>query len=133
MYGSVIRHPNFFHDILKFLRKTGLVGEKLYQFVVNQMNTDHKRKLVLKTWVTFREINPDLKNVQRIINAGKVDFHLLIGKRDRVIPIRFTKKLMRGVKNKNALHLVDTGHTMMSHKIGKYLSELIQDNKKGAT
>lgn len=125
IYGTVINYPGFYFKPLKLARKLGLVKDKLYQFVLNQMRTKEKREKVLKVWITFREIVPNLKSVQRIINNGKVNFHLIIGKKDLVIPERFSKKLMSGIKDKSVMHLMDIGHFMFKNEVGEYIKKLV--------
>lgn len=126
VYGLLANNPGFFITPLKLLKTTGIIKDKLYQFFINQMRTPEKRQMVFKVWVTFREIIPNLKNVQRIVNAGKVNFHLILGKKDLVIRVAFAKKLMSGIENKNVLQVVKSGHYMFTPDIGNYIAKLIK-------
>lgn len=125
IYKTVIHHPGIYFGPLKLLRKAGLVKAKLYQFVINQMRTRHKREMVLRVWITFREIVPKLQNIQRIVNKGNIHFHLIIGKKDLVIPKKFSNKLMAGIEDKNVLHILPVGHYMFKEEVGVFIRKLV--------
>lgn len=125
-YQFLTNNPGLFILPLKLARAMGIIKNKLYQFFISQMNTPEKRQKVFKVWVTFREIIPNLKNVQRIVNEGKVNFNIILGKKDLVIRVAFSKKLMSGIHNKNALHVVKSGHYMFTPEIGLFIKKLLK-------
>lgn len=125
-YSLVVNYPGLFLAPLKLAKNLGIIEEKLYQFFINQMRTREKREKVFKVWVTFREIIPNLKNIQRIVNEGKVNFNLILGKKDLVIRVAFSKNLMSGITDKNSLHVIKSGHYMFTPDIGLYIKKLVK-------
>ncbi len=126
VYKALANNPGLFFGPLKLFKASGIIKDKLYQFFINQMRTSKKRLMVYEVWVTFREIIPNLKNVQRIVNEKKVNFHLILGEKDLVIRVAFSKKLMRCIKDKNVLHVINSGHYMFTPEIGIYISKLVK-------
>ena len=124
IYRRVIQNPSRFLRLVKMLQNMNLLHEKLSDFLHHTMSSREKRQQVWDVWTCFRDIKPDIRNIQEIINKKSIHAHLFFGKSDRVIPPTIGKKFLRRLTNKNSLHVIEMGHVMLKDKLNDYLIEL---------
>ena len=121
IYRLIIHDPSRFFRFVKMLKDMNLVHEKLSEFLYNSLSTPEKRQQVWDVWICFRDIIPDIKNIQNIIDRDRISIHLFFGKYDRIIPPSIGESFIRRLKNKNVLHVVEMGHVMVKAKLNEYL------------
>ena len=102
-----------------------LIHEKLSDFLHNSLNTREKRQQVWDVWMCFRDIVPNIPNVQSIINQHDISIHLYFGKYDRIIPPEIGESFVKGLKNKSGLHVVEMGHVMVREKMNEVLKSMV--------
>ncbi len=124
IYQRIINDPSRFLRLVKMLKNTKLIHEKLSDFLHISMDTREKRQQVWDVWICFRDIKPNISKIQHSINERDISIHLFFGKYDRIIPTSIGKNFVRGLKNKNSLHIVDMGHIMIREKMNDYLLSL---------
>jgi pimeloyl-ACP methyl ester carboxylesterase len=119
VYKSFIKSPSFIFLIFKLGNAIGLINNSVYKFLRHQLETQPKRQKVYDTWVFFRNIHPDIPNVQHIINTKSINIQLYYGKFDTIIPPRFGKEFVKGLNNKDALHILDSGHNLIKESVNQ--------------
>jgi len=124
IYGRIIDDPSRFFHLVKLLKKMNLLHEKLSEFLHQSLNTREKRQQVWDVWLCFRDIRPDIRKIQHTINEKDITVHLYFGKYDRIIPPSIGENFMKGLKNRNGLHVVEMGHVMIRDKMNQYLSDI---------
>ncbi len=124
IYQRIINDPSRFLRFVKMLKQMNLVHEKFSDFIHHSLNTREKRQQVWDVWMCFRDIKPNISNIQYLVNEHSISIHLFFGKHDHIIPPSIGKNFIRRLKNKSALHIVDTGHIMLKEKMNYYLSLL---------
>jgi len=127
IYGRMIQDPSRFLRLVKMLQSMNVLHEKLSDFLHRSMSTKEKRQQVWDVWICFRDIKPNIRNIQDLINEKSIRIHLFFGKYDRVIPPSIGKKFLQRLKDKTSLHVVDMGHVMLKDKLNEYL--LVLDEK----
>lgn len=120
-----IRHPRIVHGLLNLLHRLGLLHERLYRFLMDQTATAQIRTLVYQVWDSTRLLEPDLANAARNAQAGGIPVHLFLGRHDRVIKPRYGKRLQRHAPDHVKLHLLPTGHRMLTKALGEQLGTLL--------
>ena len=121
MYRRIIHDPSRFFRFVKMLKDLNLMHEKLSEFLHNSLSTAEKRQQVWDVWMCFRDIIPDIKKIQNIINRNEIPIHLFFGKYDRIIPPSIGESFTRGLNNKSSLHVIEMGHVMIKEKMNDFL------------
>ncbi len=118
---GIIKKPRPFFRFADFMKWSKLVPPHLHRFAYINLDTEEKRRLVYTVWMTFRQIDPDIHKVQRMLNENKVNAILVFGKFDRVIPPRVGERLASGLDEKDCLHVMDNGHKLLNDDLGELL------------
>lgn len=109
LFRSMITHHDRFERIASWLGKRGLVSKNLIRFADYQMNSETKRKRVYYTWVVFRHMRSDLKQVASLINTHQIKLTIVTGKHDDVIPAQGMRRLLEHVKDYRH-EVIEAGH-----------------------
>lgn len=125
LYRRFIRHPGGTHALFSLLHRTGLLGDRMYHFLMGHTDTMEARALLHDTWTSFRLIEPDLERVAINIRTERMAVHLLLGEYDRVIKPAFAERLKRLAPNEVHVHLLPTGHRLLNAELGKVIAGLI--------
>jgi esterase/lipase len=104
------------------------MNKKVDAFVSAQLSTRSKREKVLKTWVVFKQLTPNLKDVRNKIWRYQIKPTLVFGKRDRVIHPRLAKKLYGENCSTAELIWLDAGHNLTTKERALQLKELLEIN-----
>lgn len=107
--SMIFRHERFLW-IANKLNESKLVDKGLIRFADYQMNTEAKRKRVYYSWVVFRRLAFDLKEIAQLINKHNIRLTMIVGKYDKVIKPENMKLLLRHVP-KHRLEVLEAGHT----------------------
>ena len=124
IYKRMMIHPSRYMKVLGFLAVLRIINSRTANFVKSTLDTNEKREMVYKTWICLKDLDPEIRTIQSIINRKNLRVHLFFGKHDKLIPPSIGKKFQEGIKNKN-LHVVDSGHQLITDKINSDLMELM--------
>ncbi len=125
IYQRIINDPSRFLRFVTMLKGMNLIHEKLSDFLHNSLNTREKRQQVWDVWMCFRDIIPDIQNIQNIINQHNISIHLYFGKYDRIIPPSIGESFVSRLKNKTGLHVIEMGHVMVREKMNEFLKSTV--------
>lgn len=126
VFKTIINHPAFFLKTVYGLQKAGIINVNFFKFVAYHLENKERRQKVFDSWLIFREIIPDIKKIQEAINKNNINIHLFFGKYDVIIPKKLGEYFVKGLRNKNALHLLEMGHNLINEKTNLILSPYIQ-------
>lgn len=107
--SMIFRHERF----LKMANKLGqykLADPGLIRFADYQMNTETKRKRVYYSWVVFRHLTFDLREIARLINENNIRLTMIAGKYDKVIRPENMHRLLKHVRDYK-FEILESGHT----------------------
>jgi pimeloyl-ACP methyl ester carboxylesterase len=107
--SMILRHGRFLW-IANKLNESSLVDKGLIRFADYQMNTEAKRKRVYYSWVVFRHLSFNLKEIAGLINKNKIKLTMIVGKYDKVIRPENMHRLLKHVKDYR-LEVLESGHT----------------------
>jgi hypothetical protein len=117
----MIHHPSRFHTIVKTLRQLHIVDRGILRFAESQMDTEEKRMRVYNAWVVFRHLHFDLAIMAEKINDHPISITVLLGKYDKVIPIRHIQRFVAKL-HRAKLEIANAGHNDLVAKAGTFLS-----------
>jgi pimeloyl-ACP methyl ester carboxylesterase len=107
--SMIFRHDRFLM-ITNRLNNMNLVDKGLLRFADFQMNTEAKRKRVYYSWVVFRHLTFDLKNIAALINDNNIRLTMIVGKYDKVIRPENMQRLLKHVRDYK-IEILESGHT----------------------
>ena len=112
VFKSMIHNHNRFLKVANFIHSLGFLENGVIRFAESQMNTDEKRKRVYYSWVVFRHLSFDMKELAKIINNYKIGVTVIVGKYDKVIRPEDMKKLLKYIKHYN-FEAIEAGHNQV--------------------
>ncbi len=120
LFKRTVLKPEPFFRLLKVLGKYNMVHKSLLRFAHFQMDSTAKRLRVYRSWVGFRQLNFDIRNIVRLLNKYHVPVTMFLGEYDEIIsPKRvsvFVKALERG-----ELVLLKSGHSFLLQQVAELL------------
>jgi pimeloyl-ACP methyl ester carboxylesterase len=112
LFESFISKPNFFFSLARFLQSVRIIDKYLLRFVMLQMDTEEKRKRVYSTWIYFRHLKFEMRAIAELINQKNIALKIIVGRFDKVIPIKDMNRLLKHVPN-GKLEILETGHNQL--------------------
>lgn len=109
LFKSMVLHPSRFYTIARFIYTIGLVDKGLIRFAESQMRTAVMRSRVYYSWVVFRALKFDMKEMALLIHKNKIKTTLVIGRFDKVITRKNMQKLLQYLPDCK-LEILETGH-----------------------
>jgi len=108
-FKSMILKPGRLHGLTSVFHTLHLVDNGLLRFAQSQMDTQEKRERVYYSWVVFRHLKFEMKNIALMLEKHAIQLTLIVGKHDKIITPETMHELLRYVKN-HQLIVLDTGH-----------------------
>lgn len=105
----IVKHERFLM-IANKLARYNIVDKGLLRFADYQMNSEAKRKRVYYSWVVFRHLKFDLKEVGDLINRNNIQLTMIVGKYDKIIRPENMRRLLKHVRDYK-LQILESGHT----------------------
>jgi pimeloyl-ACP methyl ester carboxylesterase len=106
-------HPELFYRLARFLHRIKIVGEKQYQFAVNNFDNKSRREKVYQIWLSLRNVVSDRKNVRYILQKYDIPMLLFFGKYDKIIPPSIGIRFMKGIERQVKLYVLEEGHRLV--------------------
>jgi len=126
LFERVIKDP---HRLIAFgngLKKIKLLDEKKIRFLKYSLENQLRRDKVYNGWMIYRYIIPDLSEVKKIIIANNTKVDLFFGKHDVLMPPSLGQKFKSGLGKNCTVHVLPTGHQLISEKNLAAIAELIK-------
>lgn len=116
VFKQVVKNPKPAFILLKILKKGKLIHHKVDNFLQIQLEEEHNRSRILKMWLLFKDLIPDLTRIQKHIFRYNINFVMFFGKYDLIIPVKLGEQFQKGLK-KPALHILECGHMMNNNTV----------------
>lgn len=120
IFRYFIKHEKGFYTTLRFLNRTGVISNKLKQFVENETRNKELQWKVYNVWSFLRKTDPNLKKLSKELKKHKIPVRVFIGKHDKIIPYKNTRRLLALYPDLKVF-TVDSGHALLSSRVLKEL------------
>lgn len=110
MLRGIVRNPDPVFKFNNQLIRWKLIHEKVHEFIADKLAEERSRKLVYRTWLTFRFYKPALGVAAKHINRRKIRIIMFFGKHDYIVRPFLGKRFQKKLRNKNSLVILDCGH-----------------------
>src|SRR6185369_4055292 len=109
LFRSLILKPKRLQAVIKFLKFFHVEDKNLLRFVEFQLSTEEKRKRVYNSWIYFRHLSFNLKDLSLQLNSRNIPVIFILGKSDKVIPFKVIEEFAKTLNNCQ-FQLLDVGH-----------------------
>lgn len=118
--GRAVLRPQRLLRFLDALGQRRVVDTNLVRFAQWQLDSREKRLRVYRSWVGFRLLVFNLKDLARNLNEHQVPVTFFLGKYDRVIPHAGLQGFISSLQRAQTV-LLDTGHAGLIYDVAAYL------------
>ncbi len=122
IFRITVDQPGFFLSLTDFIEKTGLLHSSVTRFAKSQMEDEEQRNLVYRSWIHFRKLNLNIRELGRKINDYQIPVRIFIGEKDRIIEEKAVRKLARLLTRVELVKL-PAGHHRLIDDTAEYLIE----------
>jgi pimeloyl-ACP methyl ester carboxylesterase len=119
IFRSMILKPHFFWRAVKVFRFMKLADKGLLRFAENQMATREQRRRAYYTWIVFKELKFDMKNISFILKNHKIRLELFLGIHDKIITESNMNKLLKRIDNYELI-VLPSGHSHLLKAVADY-------------
>lgn len=130
MYQRFVEHPEHIHTLVNVLKDTHLMNERMHRFLIGQSDTLEKRRLIHDVWLSYRKIEPSLKQVAANSRRHAIPIHLFFGRSDRVIPAKLGRNLQKYAPENIGLDLLPFGHVLVTKELGDAIAAILKGTGK---
>lgn len=123
IFKAFIYSPGFAFLLINIGIKLGLLSKKVADFYKNEIGSISKRQKLYDTWMFYRKAIPNYSRLQKMIKKNQLPITCILGKDDRVIPLKRTKEFAS--KELAGLEIIELelGHNLLSDKGARLLTE----------
>lgn len=122
IFRRFILYPGVALGIIKAGVACGWMPGKVADYFKNEISTLVKRQQLFDTWMTYRNALPKKQRLRLALKNKKIPVTCVLGKNDKVIPFKKTRKT--ALERLSGMQLVELeiGHNLLSDKAMKLLS-----------
>ena len=114
-FKSMIVKPIRFFGLLSFFKKLGLVEKGISKFAASQMNSAKKRRRVYYSWVVFKKLTFNMKQLAETIIQNNIEVVMILGKHDKIITEQGMDRLLNKLPHYK-IEIIDSGHNDLIKK-----------------
>jgi pimeloyl-ACP methyl ester carboxylesterase len=122
LFRRIILMPGFYFNFLKALHFFRLADKGVLRFAENQMKTREQRRRVYYTWVVFKELKFDLKEIAGLLKKHHIRVEMFLGVHDKIIKAENMDNLLKRIDNYELI-LLDSGHTHLMKAVAEHFKE----------
>lgn len=122
LFKRTVLRPAPFFRFVSFLDRHKIVDKGLLRFANWHMESTPKRMRIYRSWMSFSQLNFDIRKIVRLINENKIEMLLFLGEYDKVIPQRSLQVFIKSLETGRVI-LLKTGHTFLLYEVANYLRQ----------
>lgn len=131
LYRRFVERPRAAHGLIHGLRAVRLMNEKMHRFLIGQTDSKAKRMLVRDVWLSYRLIEPDLKEVADQARKHHLPIHLFFGTHDRVIKPHTGEHLRKHAPELISQQELPFGHVLLTPELGAAMRAILSGSTGG--
>ncbi len=120
IFKRTVIKPKPFFKFLKVLNKYNLAHKSLIRFAHYQMDSTAKRLRVYRSWIGFRDLNFDIRQIVQLLNKYKIPVTMYLGEYDEIISLKRVRVFVDALDN-GELVILKTGHSNLLQDVADHL------------
>ncbi len=105
---------DIYRRAVKRLGKYGLIHKSILKLADTEMRTPQKRRKVYQTWMLYRFLEIEVKELAQVLNKASIKVFFFIGKYDRLIDLQTIKPLQHRLLHYE-VKVLECGHYQLVH------------------
>ncbi|MHA6246983.1 alpha/beta fold hydrolase [Pontibacter sp. CAU 1760] len=122
LFKRTVVKPNLFFGLLRMLDRYNMVHRSILRFAQYQMDSTSKRLRVYRSWVGFRELNFDIRQIVRQLNKHQVEVTMFLGEYDQIIAPKRVAVFVEAI-DKGELVVLKAGHSLLLQHVATLLHQ----------
>lgn len=110
-------------SVAEWLYKWKILPKHIYSFARYYLSDPVRRKQVVLYWLSLGDFQVDLKKVKTTILENNLSVLIVLGDRDKIIPLEVGKIIKKDIEDQVSISVVPTGHLLEG---GAMLGELLK-------
>ena len=127
LFKHTVLKPALFFKLLRTLDKYNMVHRSLVRFAQYQMDSTSKRLRVYRSWIGFRDLSFDIRQIVNLLNKHKVSVTMFLGEFDEIIPQKRVGIFIKAL-DKGELIILKAGHSNLLSDV----ADLLHKKRVGA-
>ncbi len=120
-FRGVVVNPLHFQQLAQWMHQLRLVDKGIVRFAQSQMNTREKRHRVYYSWMVFKKLTFDMKQIARLINQHQIPTRMFVGKYDKIMTAANMQQLLKHLDHPQ-LVVLEAGHSRLLEAVANYYS-----------
>jgi pimeloyl-ACP methyl ester carboxylesterase len=119
VFRYLMQHPGIFlkfGDLLSFFR---LIHPAVNRFVKSQVADRASRELIYDSWVNFRTLNINIREIGKLIETHRIPVDIILGEKDRLIDAEAIRPLIRELPMAR-IKMLPVGHYRLIEDTAEY-------------
>ncbi len=122
LFKRTVLKPGFFFQLVRVLDKANLMPRSLLRFTRSQMDSTPKRLRIYRSWIGFRKLKVDIRQLVRTLNKYQIPVTMILGEYDQIITAKRMKAFIKAL-DKGELIVLKTGHSHLLHEVAELLHQ----------
>jgi len=119
LFRSVILKPKIYVAAVNVLGSLKLIDKGVLRFANTQMMTREQRRRVYYSWIVFRELKFDMKDIAFLLNKNHIQMEMFLGEYDKIITQKNMKSLLEQLDS-YSLNILKSGHTHLLDAVANF-------------
>lgn len=111
-------------SLIKFFYSIKAINASIYVLAKEFLTDKEERKLLVKRWITFRKMHPNLKKFGKNLIDYNINTYVLFGSHDKVINPATIKYIKATAPNKIFNHTIQAGHILLREPHASEIAKL---------
>lgn len=120
VFGWYMKNYDSFRKFSNLMVRFGMISKSSVKFAQSTLATPEQRQRVFRSWVGFRLLNPDIKQLSQTANCLKTNIRIYLGEYDALLPLHYVDPLHKHLNNCE-LNILKTGHHRLVEKVAELL------------
>lgn len=116
---TIVVKPKLYLSLVKIFSLLGLVPASTVKFTNSQMLTRKQRRRVYYSWVIFRPLKVNIKEIAVLINSYDTPLIVFLGSHDKIITENSVKPLLKHTEHYKKI-ILHAGHTNLIQAVADY-------------
>jgi len=119
IFRFFMQHPGLFLKFSDLLVYMKLIHPSVGRFAKSQMSDEHTRQLIYNSWVNYRTLNLNIRELGKVIRHHKIPVEIFLGEKDRLISADAVRPLIREFPHVR-VHILPVGHSRLIEDTSEY-------------
>ena len=90
-----MQNPDTWLQLANWANQARVLRSGKYRFVKSHLEDQNKRECMIRTWLSMRHFEVDEKNIQEVNRLHTLPIHVLLGKKDTLIPEKILRRRLQ--------------------------------------